>query len=167
MAQVYLGLGSNLGERAQALQQAADRLAQLGANLRLSAIYETEPWGYADQPAFLNQCATLTTELPPDELLVAVKQIEQELGREPTFRYGPRQIDIDVLLYDDLTLDTPPLVIPHPRLHERAFVLVPLAELAGEVNHPVLEQTIAELLAAVDTAGVKRWQPVKTKLKDK
>lgn len=157
---VYLALGSNLGDRAANLRAAIERLAP-GLNvLRQSHIYETEPWGYADQPAFLNMVVEADTSLEPDSLLTFLKNIEAEMGREATFRNGPRLIDLDILFYDNLVLDTPPLVIPHPRLHERAFVLVPLADLAPEFLHPVLGETILHLLMQADLKGVARFTDV-------
>jgi 2-amino-4-hydroxy-6-hydroxymethyldihydropteridine diphosphokinase len=157
---VYLALGSNLGDRAANLRAAIERLAP-GLNVRRqSCIYETEPWGYADQPAFLNMVVEADTRLDPDSLLTFLKNIEAEMGREATFRNGPRLIDLDILFYDNLVLDTPPLVIPHPRLHERAFVLVPLADLAPEFLHPLLGETILHLLMQADLKGVARFTDV-------
>jgi 2-amino-4-hydroxy-6-hydroxymethyldihydropteridine diphosphokinase len=122
----YVGLGSNLGDREATIRRAAD---QLGA-LRLSSIRETEPWGYAEQPPFLNAVAELDTDLPPRGLLESLLEVERELGRTRDGpRYGPRTIDLDLLLYGDEVLDEPGLTVPHPRLHERAFVLEPLFEL--------------------------------------
>jgi 2-amino-4-hydroxy-6-hydroxymethyldihydropteridine diphosphokinase len=152
---VYLGLGTNLGDRAANLRAACAALAPQVQTLRLSRIYQTPPWGYADQPAFLNQVAEVRTTLPPLELLALLKDIEVRLGRTPSFQYGPRLIDMDILLYGSLVLQLPQLVIPHPRLPERAFVLVPLAELSPELIHPVLKTSIGQLCAAVDSAGVE------------
>jgi len=103
-----------------------------------SKIYETPAWGFEDQPAFLNMAIKGKTDLQPEPLLKYLKQLEARLGREPSFHWGPRLIDIDLLFYDELVLDTPQLVIPHPRLHERAFVLVPLADIAPDLVHPIL-----------------------------
>ncbi len=156
---VYLGLGTNLGQREENLRQALQRLGQasppLGAGLalpllrllRCSSIYETAPWGYLDQPAFLNCVVEAETDLAPTALLALAQRVEQELGRQPTFRYGPRLVDVDILLYGDLTVDLPDLQIPHPRMAQRAFVLVPLAVIAPGVVHPVLKQTVAALLS--------------------
>ncbi|MEW5869652.1 MAG: 2-amino-4-hydroxy-6-hydroxymethyldihydropteridine diphosphokinase [Chloroflexota bacterium] len=151
---VYLALGTNLGERLANLQAALESMQPGAQVLAVSPVYETPPWGVLDQPVFLNQAARVTTDLAPLELMDFLKRLEVKLGRKPGLRYGPRKIDLDILFYDDLVLDTPRLVIPHPRLAERAFVLAPLADLAPDFRHPVLGKTVAELLAAVDVSGV-------------
>ncbi len=144
-AQIYLGLGSNLGDRMASLLEALDRLKRRVEITTVSSVYETEPVGYLDQPKFLNAVCRGATTLEPLELLTFIKGIEKEMGRNPSFPNAPRIIDIDILFYDDLVLNTPELVIPHPRLAERAFVLVPLAEVAREMTHPQLSMTIATL----------------------
>ncbi len=160
--QVYLGLGANLGDRQgnilQALQyvQARASITGMASIPAVSSFYETEPVGYLDQPKFLNICCALETDLPPRDLLRFLKWIEKRMGRMESFRNAPRPIDMDILFYDDLVLKTPELEIPHPRLHERAFVLAPLAEIAPELEHPVLHETVAELLSKVDQGGVER-----------
>lgn len=155
---IYLALGTNLGDRAANLWAARDGLAPKVRVTAASPVYETAPWGYPDQPAFLNQTLEAATDLEPGELLTYVKELEVRLGRTPSFRYGPRVIDIDVLFYDEQAVQTPALEIPHPRLAERAFVLAPLADLAPELRHPVTGRTVAEMLAGLDRSGVKRMR---------
>ncbi len=154
---LYLSTGSNLGNREQNLASALAALSDLLTVMAVSSLYETEPWGYADQPAFLNQVIAGTTPLDPPAIHALIKHIETGLGREPTFRYGPRLIDIDILSIGSLVLDTLELVIPHPRMLERAFVLVPLAEVAPGWVHPVLHLDIKSLLEKVDASGVKLY----------
>lgn len=156
---VYLGLGSNLGDRAANLAAARRALAPQVRLLAASPVYETAPWGYTDQPDFLNQVLQGETELDPFALLDHLKALEIRLGRQPTFRYGPRAIDVDLLFYDDLVLETERLTLPHPELAKRAFVLVPLADLAPDLVHPVLGRTVRQLVAAVDCSAVRPYQP--------
>jgi 2-amino-4-hydroxy-6-hydroxymethyldihydropteridine diphosphokinase len=156
---IFLAIGANLGDRAANLQQALAALAPHVTVLACSPIYETDPWGYTEQPAFLNQVVQAQTSLSPRELLHHIKDIETRLGRAPSIRYGPRLIDIDILFYGDTVLDSPPLTIPHPRLHERAFVLIPLADLAPQWVHPVFGQRIATLLENLNRTGVRLYTP--------
>jgi len=151
---VYLGLGANLGDRQGNLIWALQRIRAKASVEKVSSFYETKPVGYLDQPNFLNITCLLTTDLGPHDLLNFVKQIEKTMGRQASFRNAPRPIDIDILLYDDLIIDGPELIIPHPRMNERAFVLVPLAEIAPQLVHPVAKLTIEELLQRVDKSNV-------------
>ena len=157
----YLGLGSNLGDRRQNLQDATELLDTLDDGVRVlrsSSVYETEPWGLEDQPKFLNSVLEIAAAVPPERLLALAKQVEQTLGREWSPRYGPRLIDVDVLLYGEAVMEQPHLQIPHPRMELRAFVLAPLAELADGIVHPVLGVTIGQLTAEVDgKEGVTLW----------
>lgn len=151
---VYLSLGTNLGDRSAHLQTAIEALSTKLDVVEISPVYETEPWGYSDQPQFLNQVVKCQTKLDPEALFGFIKQLEIDLGREKTFRFGPRVIDIDLLFIDELILDTPNLTVPHDGIPDRAFVLVPLADLAPEFKHPVIGLTVEEMLAQVDTSGV-------------
>lgn len=152
---IFLALGSNLGDRLANLNKAINHLPSQVIPLKVSLVYETPPWGYEKQPPFLNQVIHARTALSPTNLLSYLKKIEIELGRQPTFRDGPRIIDLDILFYDQLVLDTPPLTIPHPRLSGRAFVLVPLADLDPNMRHPVTGETVREMLARLDTRDIR------------
>ncbi|MHB1413619.1 MAG: 2-amino-4-hydroxy-6-hydroxymethyldihydropteridine diphosphokinase [Chloroflexota bacterium] len=156
MARVFLGLGANLGDARANIEEALSLLeprVHVGA---VSSWYDTAPVGYLDQPRFLNLVCEGTTDLAPAELLAFVKGIERQLGRQPTVRYGPRPVDIDILLYDDKVIRIPGLEIPHPRLAERGFVLLPLAEIAAAVIVPGTGKTVAELRRALPEQDVKR-----------
>lgn len=151
---VYLALGSNLGDRAANLCRAVLSLPPAVRVEAESRLYETPPWGVTDQPAFFNLVLRGETNLEPLALLDALKQIERDLGRQPAVRFGPRLIDLDILFYDDLVMENTLLTLPHPSLPERAFVLVPLADLVPGLIHPVLGISVRELLQAVDSKGI-------------
>lgn len=157
--QVYLSLGTNIEDRALRLRTAREALPPTIRVMEQSSIYQTEPWGYTDQADFLNQVIRMQTSLSPLDLLSTLKRLEEVLGRQPSFRYGPRAIDLDILLYGDLILEEEGLVIPHPRMHSRAFVLVPLAEIAPDLMHPILNKSVLELLSEIDHQGVELYKP--------
>lgn len=158
MKTVYLGLGSNLGDRHKNLQDALERLASPRLRVvKLSSIYETEPVDYTDQRWFLNQVAEVETDLFPMQLLALIGKTERALGRVRTIPKGPRTIDIDILLYGKSIIQCEGLEVPHPRIAERRFVLAPLAEIAPALRHPVVHRTVAELLDAAPRQGVRRW----------
>lgn len=146
---VYLSLGSNLGDRAANLRLALEKLSELGTVQAVSAFYETEPVGLSSQPWFLNCAAKLDTEKMPRQLISGILNLEQAMGRQRKQKNGPRIIDIDILLFGTSVIDTHSLTVPHPRLHERRFVLEPLTEIAPEVRHPVFKRSIRELREAL------------------
>jgi 2-amino-4-hydroxy-6-hydroxymethyldihydropteridine diphosphokinase len=146
---VYLSLGSNLGDRAENLRLALEKLGDLGTVQAVSALYETEPVGLASQPWFLNCAAKFDTEKMPRQLIAGILNLEQAMGRQRKQKDGPRMIDIDILLFGSSVIDTHSLTVPHPRLHERRFVLEPLAEIAPDARHPIFKRTIRELRDAL------------------
>lgn len=151
MTTVYLSLGSNLGDREKNLRGAIAALPEAGVRLtRESSLYETEPVDFTDQPWFLNCVVEAETQLPALALLRALRGIESRLGSKKEFAKGPRLLDIDILVYGDATIDTPELQVPHPRMTQRRFVLVPLAELAPGLRHPSWNATPAEMLARLE-----------------
>ena len=153
-ARALLGLGTNLGDRCANLRAAIAALADIGSVECVSRVYESEPYGYADQPPFLNMAVTLRTGLAPETLLGAVKSLEVRIGRAPTHHMGPRVIDIDILFYDDIQLDAPGLHIPHQGVMERAFVLAPLLDLDIALRHPATGQLLADRLSAMDDSSL-------------
>lgn len=158
---IYLSLGSNLGDRAANLEDAINALAGIGVHvLRRSSVYETEPVDFLAQPWFLNCVVEAETQLEPRPLLQALQGIERSMGSQKLVPRGPRIIDLDILFYEDAVIHEQGIEIPHPRLSERLFVLVPLAELAPKLLHPVLRATIHELLNATDDrSSVCVWHP--------
>ena len=160
MATAFIGLGSNLGDRMAKLRTAIERFESLGRVTSVSSLYKTEPVGYLEQPSFLNAVVALETALTPADLVRALLGIERDLGRARSFPNAPRTLDLDLLLVDNVILDTPDLTLPHPRLHGRAFVLVPLAEIAAQVVHPGSGKTMQKLLGALpDQGGVEVYAP--------
>lgn len=154
----YLALGSNMGSRLANLKNAISNLTPQMTLRKKSHVYETPPWGFTEQPPFLNQVVMVETYLTPEKLIGHLKRLESALGREPNFQNGPRLIDMDILFFDDVVLDTPALKIPHPRLHERAFVLVPLNDIAPNLIHPVLGKSIHDLLADLDQTHIQKYE---------
>jgi len=157
---IYLALGSNLGDRYNHLHTALQQLQEVVEIALVSSVYETEPVGYLAQPHFLNLVCQGQTSLSPQELLQHVKAIETAMGRQTTFPNGPRPIDIDILLYDDIRVQQANLIIPHPRMHERAFVLLPLVEITPQLIEPSSGKTVTELLSAIAQKGVVKVAPV-------
>ena len=151
---VFIALGSNIGDRERALNKACDLMPPDITPVAFSKVYETPPWGYEDQPPFLNQVIKARTCLSPPMLLKRIKEIEQELGRQPNFRYGPRLIDLDILFYDDLEYKSEKLTIPHPEIATRSFVLVPMMEIAPNYIHPVNHKKIADMAAQIDIDSI-------------
>jgi 2-amino-4-hydroxy-6-hydroxymethyldihydropteridine diphosphokinase len=152
----YLSLGSNVGDRVAHLRDAIARLESIGRVVSVSSFYETEPVEVTDQPWFLNCAVGLETALTAEQLMARLLQIEQERGRRRVQKKGPRTIDIDILLFDDLILDSPDVTIPHPAMQERRFVLEPLAEIAAEARQPGMKKTIRELLEELPAGAIVR-----------
>jgi 2-amino-4-hydroxy-6-hydroxymethyldihydropteridine diphosphokinase len=151
---VYLALGSNLGNRATNLKEAIASLSPQMEVKAKSKVYETPPWGHTEQDKFFNQVVMVKTYLEPEPLLKHLKRLEVALGRKASFQNGPRLIDIDILFYDDLVLESPALVIPHPHVHERGFVLLPMLDIAPDLVHPVRQKSVRDMLAGCDLQGI-------------
>jgi len=159
LARVYLSLGSNVGDRESHLRDAIARLNAVGHIVCASSFYETEPVEFTDQAWFLNCAVALETTQAPEQLMAAVLNIEQEMGRHRAQDKGPRTIDIDILLFGDAIIDSPVVTIPHPAMHQRRFVLEPLAEIAAEARHPALKKTVRELLGELPKGqAVRKFQ---------
>ena len=164
ISHAYLGLGSNLGKRESNIGRALELLRQISLDLKVSSLYETTPQGFRDQPLFLNAVCKIETKLGPFELMHEIKLIENSKGRHRSFINAPRTLDIDILLFGNQVLNTPHLVVPHPRFEERAFVLEPLAEIEPTLRHPVTNETVKTLLGKLKHGGVFRrgWHLYKT-----
>ena len=152
MAHAYIGFGSNIDDRLNYITQALRLLvtADSVSLIQISSFYETEPVGYEEQDWFLNGVVAVETGLPVHELLALLKKIEGVVGRQHRARWGPREVDLDLLIYDQCCVSTPDLIVPHPEMHQRSFVLVPFAEIAPEVLHPILQHDIRTLLVNLD-----------------
>jgi 2-amino-4-hydroxy-6-hydroxymethyldihydropteridine diphosphokinase len=155
---VYLALGTNIGNRAANLKRAVYLLPPQMTVKAKSKVYETQPWGYTEQDPFLNQVVMATTYLKPTKLIKHIKRLEAAMGRKANFRHGPRLIDIDILFYDDVILETPTLTLPHPSLHERGFVLLPLMDIAPGLIHPVKGKSIRELIGTSNMEGIVEYK---------
>ena len=154
---VYLALGSNLDNRLANLKQAVSALSPQMEVQAKSPVYETPPWGYENQPKFLNQVIKVKTYLEPEPLLKHIKRLEITLGRKASFQNGPRLIDMDILLYDDLVLIRSFACLPHPHLHERGFVLLPLMDIDPDLVHPVNKKSIREMVMLSDVRGIEKF----------
>lgn len=159
MKTIYLGMGSNIGDKSENLKLGLQQLRKNEIEIiKISSLYETAPVGYLDQDNFYNIVLEARTEKTPEELLVCLKSIEKNMGRKKTVRFGPRNIDIDILLYEGVVLNSDILTIPHERMTERAFVMVPLSEIAPNVIHPIYLKPIQEIADGLDKSGITLMQ---------
>ena len=162
MAHAYIGFGSNIDDRLNYITQALQLLLKVDSVslIQISSLYETEPVGYEEQDWFLNGVVAVETDLPVHQLLVLLKEIEGRVGRRNRVRWGPREVDLDLLVYDQCCVNTPDLIVPHPEMHQRSFVLVPFAEIAPDALHPIYQQNIRTLLSNLnDEKTVKLAAP--------
>ena len=162
MANAYVGFGSNIEDRLNYITQALQLLLEVDrvSLIQISSLYETEPVGYEEQGWFLNGVVAVETDLPVHQLLALLKEIEKGVGRQHRARWGPREVDLDLLIYDQCCINTPDLTVPHPEMHRRSFVLVPFAEIAPDVLHPIFQQNIRTLLSNLnDEKTVKLAAP--------
>ena len=167
MTEVYIGIGSNLGDRIANISRAVALFSSYGNIELMSSVYETEPEGLKGQPDFLNCVIKAQIEIDPARLLAVLKKIEKEMGRKRGRRNGPRLIDLDLLFYNNRVIDTPDLTVPHPRLPQRAFVLVPMVEIARGLVHPALHKSMLQLLTELESAGrVDKRQDLKIGIKE-
>lgn len=156
MKSIFLSLGTNVGDRLKNIKNTIIELKNILRVEKISYIYETEPWGYIDQNKFLNLCIQGSTNMSPQELLIEMKRLEEKIGREKTFQWGPRLIDIDILFYNDLVLQEEKLVLPHRGIEERAFVLIPLLDINPNFTHPIFNKSMLELSKNVSSDGIVR-----------
>ena len=156
----FIAIGSNLGDRAGNVRKAAHLAADglKAALVSMSSLYETEPWGIKEQPAFVNAVMAVETGLSPAELLAHLKSIEAWMGRQKVLRWGPRGIDLDIIFYDGLIMDENGPTIPHPAAADRAFVMVPLAEIAPDFKHPVTGRSAADIAKSLDSSGIRKME---------
>ncbi|WGS66107.1 2-amino-4-hydroxy-6-hydroxymethyldihydropteridine diphosphokinase [Marinitoga aeolica] len=153
-----IALGSNVGNRLNNIKRAIELLSKYVEIIKISNIYETEPWGYTEQDTFLNACVLINTELEPYELLKICKNIEKDLKRKQRFKWGPREIDLDIIYYGDLVLEKDDLNIPHKHMFERDFVIVPLNDISPDWKHPIFNKTIKERYDEIDKSKIKRYE---------
>jgi 2-amino-4-hydroxy-6-hydroxymethyldihydropteridine diphosphokinase len=159
---IFIGLGSNVGDKEATLNAAVEKLRNIAEIKKISSVYETEPMEYENQEWFLNMAVEMATALQPHALLKQLHRIEESLGRTREIRYGPRTMDLDILLYDDAILREKDLIIPHPKMRERAFVLVPLREIASDIIHPIYKKSIKTLLKQLfNNYAIRLWTPQK------